>query len=67
MVVIKDHVIDQKTADAACKSLDDDVDRKRREGALEAGKSSFVGLEWTREATIAVTEFETAFNENVRT
>ena len=58
MIVTKDQAISKATADAACGSLDKEIARKREEGALEAGKSSSVKLEWTTQAREAVRAFE---------
>jgi hypothetical protein len=66
-IVTKDQAISKEIADAACRSLDEDVDRKRREGKLDAGKSSSVGLEWTIETRAALRAYEAAFLANVRT
>jgi hypothetical protein len=66
-IVTKDQVIPKATADAACRSLDEEIARKRGEGALEAGISSSVGLEWTVETRDAVRAFEAAFKADVRT
>jgi hypothetical protein len=64
-VVTKDQAIPRAIATAACSSLDEEIDRKRKEGALEAGISSSVGLEWTVETREAVRAFESAFKANV--
>lgn len=66
-IVTKDQAIPKATADAAYRSLDEEVNRKRTEGALEAGISSSVGLEWTVETLDAVRAFEAAFKTDVRT
>jgi hypothetical protein len=66
-IVTKDQAIPKETADAACKSLDKEIDRKREEGALDAGTSSAVRLEWTVQTREAVRVFETALKANVRT
>jgi len=58
--VIKDQAIPKATADAASRSLDEEIDRKQREGALEAGKETSVGLEWTVEAQDALRAYEVA-------
>jgi hypothetical protein len=59
-LVIKDKAIPKDVADAACRSLDKEIARKRGEGALEAGKKSSVKLEWTKETQSAVRAFESA-------
>jgi hypothetical protein len=64
-IVIKDQAIPKATADAACRSLDEEIDRKQREGALEAGKETSVGLEWTVKAQDALRAYEDAFKANV--
>jgi hypothetical protein len=66
-IVTKDQAIPKATANAACRSLDEEIERKKKEGALEAGKSSSVGLEWTVETRDAVRAFESAFKADVRT
>ncbi|KAH9205068.1 hypothetical protein DL95DRAFT_397995 [Leptodontidium sp. 2 PMI_412] len=63
-IVTKDYVIPQETAEAAFRSLDEEVGRKKREGALDAGKLSSVGLEWTVETHDAVRAFEAALKAN---
>ena len=57
-IVTKYQVIPKATADAACGSLDKEIARKREEGALKAGKTSSVKLEWTTETREAVRAFE---------
>jgi len=57
-IVTKDQAIPKATADAACRSLDKEIARKREEGALEAGKSSSVKLEWSIQTREAVRAFE---------
>jgi hypothetical protein len=66
-IVTKDQAISEAVANAACRSLDEEIGRKRKEGALEAGISSSVGLEWTVETRDAVRAFEAAFKTDVRT
>ena len=66
-IVTKDQAIPKEIANAACESLDKEIDRKREEGALEAGISSAVRLEWTVQTREAVRVFETALKVNVRT
>jgi hypothetical protein len=66
-IVIKDQAIPEATAAAACRSLDEEISRKRKEGALEAGKETSVGLEWTVEAQDALRAYEVAFKSDVRT
>lgn len=65
-IITKEQAIPKATADAACRSLDEEINRKRREGALEAGVSSSVGLEWTIETRDAVRAFEDVFKSDVR-
>lgn len=59
-IVTKDQAIPIAIADAAYKSLDKEIDRRREEGALKAGKKSSVKLEWTRETQEVVRIFEAA-------
>jgi len=66
-IVTKNQAIPKDTADAAYRSLNREIDRKKEEGALEAGISSSVRLEWTLQTQEAVRVFETAFKANVRT
>lgn len=58
-LVIKEKAIPMAIADAAYLSLDKEITRKRNEGALDAGKSTSVKLEWTVETKAAVDAFET--------
>jgi len=60
-IVTKDQAIPIAIAEAACRSLDKEIDRQRKEGALEAGKASSVRLEWTTQTWEAVRAFEAAF------
>ena len=61
-IVTKHQVIPKEIADAAYKSLDNEVDRKRREGALEARKKlSAVKLEWTTLARKAARAFDAVY------
>jgi hypothetical protein len=65
-IVIKDQAIPKETTNAACRSLDEEIDRKQKEGALEAGKEdTSVRLEWTVEAVAALRAYEDAFKANV--
>ena len=57
-IVTKAEAIPKTIADAACRSLDKEIARKREEGALEAGKSSSVKLEWTTQILDAVHAFK---------
>jgi uncharacterized protein (UPF0147 family) len=66
-IVTKDQAIPKEIANAASESLDKEIDRKREEGALEAGISSSVRLEWTVQTREAVRVFEAALKANVRT
>ncbi|KAH8674383.1 hypothetical protein BGZ60DRAFT_270762 [Tricladium varicosporioides] len=60
-MVTKDQAVPKATADAACRSLDKEITRKREEGALEAGKASSEKLEWTTETQEVVRIFADAF------
>ncbi|KAH8591184.1 hypothetical protein B0O99DRAFT_274582 [Bisporella sp. PMI_857] len=60
----QDQVIPQETADAACESLDEEVDQKREKGALKAGTASSVRLGWTTQARKVAEVFKTAFKES---
>jgi hypothetical protein len=64
-IVVKDQAIPKATANDACESLQEEIDRKRREGALEAGKGTSVSLEWTGEAMEALRAYEEAFKADV--
>jgi hypothetical protein len=67
-IVIKDQAIPKEIANTACRSLDEEIGHKKREGALEADKRvSSVGLEWTMQTLEALRAFETAFKADVRT
>ena len=66
-IVTKNQAISKDTADAAYRSLNREIGRKKEEGALEAGISSSVRLEWTLQTQEAVRVFETALKANVRT
>jgi hypothetical protein len=46
-IVTKNQAISKDTADTAYRSLNREIGRKKEEGALEAGISSSVRLEWT--------------------
>ena len=54
----KDQAIPKAIAEAAFASLDKEIGRKKNEGALEAGISSSVKLEWTPEAREAFRALE---------
>jgi hypothetical protein len=56
-IATKDQVVPKAIADAACESLNEQVARKREEGALEARKSSSVRLEWTPQTGEVVRTF----------
>jgi hypothetical protein len=65
-IVVKDQAIPKATANDACKSLDEEIGRKRREGALEAAvKGASVKLEWTGEAMEALRAYEDTFKADV--
>jgi len=64
-IVVKDQAIPEATANAACGSLDEEIRRKRREGALEAGIATSVSLEWTGKAIEALKAYEDAFKADV--
>ena len=58
VIVKKLQAIPKATANAACESLDKEVARIKEEGALEAGKSSMVKLEWTVQTQEVVRIYE---------
>jgi hypothetical protein len=64
-IVTKDQAISKAIADAACASLDKEVDRKREEGALKAGTWSSVRLEWTPQTHQVAEAFQTVFEKEV--
>jgi len=67
-IVVKDQAIPKATANAAGGSLDEEIARKRGEGALEADVATSVtsvSLEWTGEAIEALRAYEDAFKANV--
>jgi hypothetical protein len=64
-IVVKDQAIPNAIANAACRSLDEEIGRKRREGALEAGRGTSVSLEWTGKAIEALKAYEDAFKVDV--
>jgi uncharacterized protein (UPF0147 family) len=64
-IVVKDQAIPRAIAKDACESLQEEIDRKRREGALEAGEGTSVSLEWTEEAIEALRAYEEAFKAHV--
>ena len=64
-VVVKDQAIPEATANAACRSLDEEIARKQREGALDAGRATFLPLEWTVELVDALRAYEDAFKADV--
>lgn len=59
MIVIKDEAVPKEIADAACRSLDIEVARKREEGELEAGVKSQHLLKKTTE----ILALENAFQD----
>jgi len=58
MIVTRSGAIPEALAEAARASLDDEVARRRAEGALEAGQRSSVKLEWTTQTAAVVQAFE---------
>jgi hypothetical protein len=59
-IVIRLHAIPQAAANAACESLNKEIFRKKEEGALKAGESSSVKLEWTIQTQEIVRIYEDA-------
>ena len=59
MIVTKDKAVPKEIADAACRSLDMEVARKREEGLLEAGVKSQLILDKTTE----IKALENAFQD----
>jgi hypothetical protein len=57
-IVIRVQAIPEAIANAACESLDKEIARKREQGALEAGESSSVKLEWTKQTEEVVRIYE---------
>jgi hypothetical protein len=63
--VVKDQAIPEATANAAYRSLNKEVRRKRREGALKAGIATSVSLKWTGKAIEALKAYKDAFKADV--
>jgi hypothetical protein len=66
-LLLRPVLMGKATADAACESLDKEIGVKREEGALEAGISTSVRLEWTLQTQEVVRVFEAALKADVRT
>jgi hypothetical protein len=66
--MIKDQAIPKETANAACRSLNKEIDWKQKKGTLKTGKEDIlVRLKWTVEAVAVLRAYKNAFKANIWT